>query len=145
MRVAVVAAVTGLSIIGAPVEAQLAERPAAVALAQAKFYGYATPVVVVTAGEEASFINIDIEMHDVVQDVATDGVSSKKRMPWCKKMKKGHGAHSHGHGGCPIFWTPLISLGETTPIYGLENVKSGETYTFLCTIHHGMTGTLVVR
>ena len=137
----------GMTALGAPSRAQVAERPGALALPQAKVYGYATPVIVVTPGEEVSFTNVDIEMHDIVQDVATDGVGSKKPMPWCKKAKKkkGHGRHSHHGTGCPLFWTPLISLGKTTPIYGLQNVESGETYTFLCTIHHGMSGTLVVR
>jgi plastocyanin len=145
VRVMVVSVMTGLLVLGAPAEAQVPEHPGALALPQAKIYGYATPVIVVEPGEEVTFTNIDIEMHDVVQDVAADGVGAKKRMPWCKKSKKKHhGGHSHG-GGCPLFWTPLISLGKTTPVYGLENVKSGETYTFLCTIHHGMTGTLVVR
>ena len=145
-RVAVLSTVTGLLLLGAPVGAQVPEHPGALALPQAKFYGYATPVIVVSPGEEVSFVNIDIEMHDVVQDVAADGVGTKKPMPWCKKSKKkkGHGGHSHG-GECPIFWTPLISLGKTTPIYGLENVKSGDSYTFLCTLHHGMKGTLIVR
>jgi plastocyanin len=142
--VAVFALVAAL--VGIPAHAQVPEHPAALALPQAKFYGYATPVIVVSPGEQVSFVNIDLEMHDIVQDVEADGVSAKKVMPWCKKGKKkhAHGGHSHG-SGCPIFWTPLISLGETTPIYGLENVKSGEEYSFLCTLHHGMTGTLIVR
>ena len=144
LRSAAVGAVLALVALGLPAHAQVAERPGALALPQAKLYGYATPVIVVTPGEEVSFTNIDIEMHDVVQDVEADGVGSKKAMPWCKKGKKKKHKHGHSHAGqCPIFWSPLISLGETTPIYGLENVKSGETYSFYCTIHHGMTGTLV--
>ncbi|MGH2754079.1 MAG: cupredoxin domain-containing protein [Actinomycetota bacterium] len=137
-----------LFVLGVPAEAQVQGRPGALALLQAKFYGYATPVIVVEPGEEVTFTNIDIEMHDLVQDVETDGVGAKKTMPWCKKKKgkkkRGHGGHSHGHA-CPIFWTPLISLGQTTPILGLENVRSGDSYTYFCTLHHSMTGTLIVR
>jgi plastocyanin len=143
-RFVATSSIVALLTLGLPAHGQVAERPGIVALLQAKLYGYATPVIAVTPGEEVTFTNIDIEMHDVVQDVEADGVGAKKPMPWCKKGKmKKHGGHAHGHS-CPIFWTPLISLGKTTPIYGLENVKSGETYTFLCTLHHGMKGTLVV-
>ena len=67
---------------------QAQERPGAIALTQAKLYGYGTPAVVMTAGEEVSFTNVDIEMHDLVQDTEADGFGAKKRMPWCKKSKK---------------------------------------------------------
>lgn len=136
-------AATALLLLGAPVGAADLERPGAVAGPQAKFYGYATPVIVVEKGEEeVTFTNLDLERHDVVQDVETDGFGSKKKLPWCKK--KGH-AHEHGHGDCPIFWSELIGLGDTTQILGLDNVKSGEVYSFFCTIHHGMKGKLIVR
>ena len=39
---------------------------------------------------------------------------------------------------------PLIGSGQTTGVWGLENTEPGRTYSFLCTLHHGMTGTLTV-
>lgn len=118
------------------------ERPGALALVQAKVTGYATPVIVVTRGEEITFTNLDLEKHNVVQDIATDGKGSKKLMPWCEKPKSGH--HGQHHAECPIFWSELIGLGETAPVLGLNNVKSGEIYSFYCTLHHGMKGKLIV-
>jgi plastocyanin len=44
-----------------------------------------------------------------------------------------------------IFRSDLIGLGQTTPIEGLENVQSGQTYGFFCSIHPGMRGQLIVR
>jgi plastocyanin len=111
---------------------------------QAKVYGYATPVIVVSKGEALEFANIDIERHDVVHDVETDGFGGPKRMRWCGKHD--HAGHSHSvEGDCPVFWSKLIGFSETTRVLGLGNLEAGETYTFSCTLHHGMKGLLVVR
>ncbi|MDQ3963727.1 MAG: plastocyanin/azurin family copper-binding protein [Actinomycetota bacterium] len=126
-----------------PAAAASDERPGALALVQAKITGYATPVIVAERGEEITFTNLDLEKHNVVQDVAIDGKGSKKRMPWCEKPKSD--GHEHHDTECPIFWSKLIGLAETTPILGLDNVKSGEIYSFFCTLHHGMKGKLIVR
>ena len=108
----------------------------------AKFWGYATPVVVISKGEELTYTNFDVEKHDVVQDVEADGFGGPKKMPWCKEEK----GHEHGHDhGCPVFWSDLIGLQQTTKVLGLQNVKPGTTYSFMCTLHHGMKGTLIVR
>ena len=109
----------------------------------AKFWGYATPVIVIAKGEALTYTNLDVEKHDVVQDVEADGFGGPKKMPWCKKAKSaGHEHHSHG---CPVFWSDLIGLGASTEVLGLENVKAGTTYSFMCTLHHGMKGKLIVR
>jgi len=140
------ALVAGAAFFAAPAGAGGDDRHGVVALPQAKVTGYATPVIVAERGEEITFNNFDLEKHDVVQDVETDGFGSKKRLPWCpkKKKKSAHG-HDHDHGECPLFWSKLIGLGESTRILGLKNLKPGETYSFFCTLHHGMKGTLIVR
>jgi plastocyanin len=43
-----------------------------------------------------------------------------------------------------LFWTPLIGLNKTATVQGLQNLHAGVRYPFFCTIHPGMTGTLVV-
>jgi plastocyanin len=43
-----------------------------------------------------------------------------------------------------LFWTPLIGLDKTATVQGLQNLLAGKRYPFFCTIHPGMTGTLVV-
>ena len=130
--------------ISAPVGAgSLAQtRPGAIALPQAKVSGYATPIIVVTKGEEITFTNLDTDLHDVVQDTEKDGFGAKKMMRWCEPR----GGHEHDHGeACPLFWTGLIGLGDTTRILGLKNLEAGKTYSFFCTRHHGMKGSLVVQ
>ena len=42
-----------------------------------------------------------------------------------------------------LFTTPLISLGESTPVTGVETLSPG-SYGFYCSLHRNMTGTLVV-
>jgi hypothetical protein len=113
---------------GLPVGAQALSLPGA-ALA-----GYATPVVLTEKNLTVSYTNIDIVPHDFVQDVRADGFSGPKTRPWCKRFKKGK---------CPLFWSELAGIGETVPVKGLDATKAGETYSFYCTIHIGMTGKLV--
>jgi plastocyanin len=110
--------------------------PVVLSVAAAQFYGYATPAMVVQQGGELSYANFDIVQHDVVQDVETDGVANKRKDSWCKEFKKGE---------CPLFWSPRASLGEQVAVKGLQNLKAGQTYTFFCTLHPGMKGTLLIQ
>ena len=101
-----------------------------------QFYGYLTPVMAVEPGGELAYANFDIVQHDVVQDVSADGVANKKKDKWCKNFDKGE---------CPLFWSARAGLGETVQVQGLNNVESGQLYTFFCTLHPGMKGTLVIQ
>ncbi len=101
-----------------------------------QFYGYTAPVVVTEKGGSVTYVNLDVVRHDFVQDVAVDGVAGPSKKPWCKTYRKGK---------CPVFWTPSIGLSQETDVLGLESVKPGKSYSFLCTLHPGMKGTLVVR
>jgi plastocyanin len=82
--------------------------------------GYATPNATTSVGGQLSFVNFDFVEHDVVSE-------------------------AKGPDGEPLFSTPLIGTGESAQIEGLEQVKSGQSYRFLCSIHPGMQGTLRVR
>ena len=101
----------------------------------AKYYGYLTPVVVVSKGGHITYTNIDIERHNVVQDVTFDGVHGPSTAKWCGQFPKGR---------CPIFYSALIGLGQSESVRGLKGVKPGKVYTFYCTLHPGMKGRLVV-
>jgi plastocyanin len=110
----------------------------------ATYWGYATPVLVVEKGGELTYLNADIIRHDLVHDVEADGFGGPKKMPWCEKAPSD--GHHHDHGaGCPVFWSKTVGLNETTKVMGTQNLKPGTTYTFFCTLHHGMKGTLIAR
>ena len=81
---------------------------------------YATPVATTSVGGSLNFVNLDVAKHDVT-------------------------AVEKGPDGKPLFSTPLIDLGETAPVEGLDRVTSGQTYEFFCSIHPGMRGNLSVR
>ena len=81
--------------------------------------GYATRLMTTRVGGPLSFVNLDIVQHDVV-------------------------SVEQGAGG-PLFRTPLIGLGETAPVEGLDKVQSGKSYEFFCSLHPGMRGTLAVQ
>jgi plastocyanin len=100
-----------------------------------QFYGYLTPVVVVEKKGKLAYSNADILQHDVVHDARADGVYGPSKKRWCKAFRKGK---------CPVFWSKRAGLGQTVPVLGLGAVKAGQTYTFFCTLHPGMKGTLVV-
>ena len=87
---------------------------AIVAGPEAQFAGYATRATVASKTGTLTFYNADIVEHDVVS--TTPG----------------------------LFSTPLIGLGQSARVQGVENLTPGNTYTFYCTIHPGMTGTLLV-
>lgn len=103
---------------------------------QAQLYGYLTPALVLSKSlGRVVYTNLDVVRHDVVQDVRTDGVASNGKDPWCKQFATGK---------CPVFWTPLLGLGESTDLRGLSNTVSGKSYSFYCSLHPGMRGTLAV-
>lgn len=92
---------------------------------------YATPGVAAQVGGSLLFVNGDIMRHDVVAYNAFGSDSA----PWC--------AGAYAPGRCPLFWSALMGSGESTPVLGLENLVAGRTYTYYCSIHAGMHGTLV--
>ena len=109
--------------------------PVVVSGAAGQFYGYLTPVMVVQQGGELTYANFDIVQHDVVHDVAADEIANKKKDKWCKSFDK---------GACPLFWSPRAGLGDVVQVEGLQNLKTGNVYTFFCTLHPGMKGRLLV-
>ena len=96
--------------------------------------GFATPVVVTSVGGTITFVNSDIAPHNFV--AAEDYVPKKlaKKKEWCASFPKGK---------CPLFWSPTISAGQQTDVLGLDLLKSGQTYSFFCSLHPNMRGTLV--
>ena len=91
---------------------------------------FGSPVAVVTVGGGITFANLDIQRHDFVADdvYRPDGSAA-----WCDESNLGR---------CPLFWTRLLSIGQSTPVLGLDLVESGKTYPFYCTIHPWMLGKL---
>ena len=129
------AAGLGLALVlGAPA-ATAQQGPAVVSGPAGQFYGYATPAMVVQPDGTLDYANFDIVQHDVVHDVGADGIANKKKDKWCREFKKKE---------CPLFWSPRASLGQTVAVLGLQNLAPGEVYTFFCTLHPGMKGSLVV-
>ncbi|MGH2808558.1 MAG: cupredoxin domain-containing protein [Actinomycetota bacterium] len=145
-KVAVVAlAVVASFAIAAPASPRDVDAtPAAATGPFAQYWGYATPVLVVEKGGSLTYTNLDIIRHDLVHDVETDGFGGPKRMLWCEKS--GGDGHHHDHGAaCPVFWSKQIGLNGSATVLGLKNLKPGTIYTFFCTLHHGMRGTLIAR
>jgi len=105
-----------------------------VSVAQAQSYGYATPYMVVQHGGKLQYANFDIVRHNVVQDPAADH-KARKSGPWCSNYPKGK---------CPLFWSKLIGLNQSEQVLGINSLKPG-TYSFYCSLHPGMKGTLVVQ
>ena len=118
-----------------PVGPNGAVNPRIVSGPQAQFAGYATRAMVASKSTgKLLYSNFDVVRHDVVQDPRTDGVAGPGGEPWCNQFKS----------QCPIFWTPLLGLGETTEVLGIRNTTTGRAYSFYCTLHPGMRGSLAV-
>lgn len=104
-------------------------------------HGYLTSTITIAKGDTILFRNLDVFDHNIVHDVETDGFGGKRNVAWCKSVS-GNG-HEHSTA-CPVFWSELIGTGGSTQVMGLNRVKAGKSYTFFCTEHHNMKGTLVV-
>ena len=97
--------------------------------------GYVTPVVVMQEGDGVTYYNFDVAPHNFVADGVYLSKKAAKKAKWCTAFE----------GKCPIFWSPQITAGESTEVQGLDALKSGDQYGFLCTVHPNMKGTLVVQ
>jgi plastocyanin len=124
-------AVASLMIVGTPNQADaavIAAGPGAFAA------GFATPVAVGTAAAPLTFVNGDIQPHNVIATANFLPKADAKKTAWCKGYAKTK---------CPLFWSATVGTGGQTPVLGLENLESGVQYPFFCSIHPGMKGTLV--
>lgn len=104
---------------------------------------YAPELVVTSSTGGLDFHNLDLNQHDVVAELEDetgalreDHVRPHDSAPWCE--------HYEEDDPCPLFWTDLISTGETVRVEGLEDAVPGTTYFFYCSIHPYMQGELVV-
>lgn len=92
--------------------------------------GYAGGVVVADIAGTLTLTNLDITAHDMISDALGPADN-----PWCSRYI--------GHHFCPLFASPLVGLGGQTTVEGLDQLTPGTTYSFFCSVHHWMTGTLV--
>lgn len=92
--------------------------------------GYLGGVTVVDIAGTLTFTNADISAHDVVSDALgpTDN-------PWCSRYV--------AHHFCPLFASRLTGLGGQVVVEGTDQLVPGTTYTYFCSVHHWMSGTLV--
>jgi hypothetical protein len=93
---------------------------------------YATTSMVVHRRLGLNYTNLDMNLHDVV---ARDDFRPDGSAPWCADFKSGK---------CPLFWTPLIGQQAQAPVLGLADAEPGRDYTFYCSIHPLMVGTISV-
>lgn len=96
--------------------------------------GYATPLVIAPAATGVTFINGDIAPHNVIANEDFFKKKEAKKVEWCSNYPKKK---------CPVFWSETASVGETAEVLGIENLVSGQQYSFFCSIHPGMKGTLI--
>ena len=98
--------------------------------------GFVPPVVVIAPGEGITYANADVAPHNFIAYDAFLAKKQAKKTKWCS---------GYDSGKCPLFWSDTITAGQTTEVLGLQNVESGDSYGFYCSLHPGMKGTLIVR
>lgn len=91
-------------------------------------FGYLVTEIVADVAGTLTLVNVDLRAHDVVAFAAGPGDN-----PWCGR---------YAPSACPIFASPLIGLGQQAAVEGTEQLTPLERYTFYCSIHPWMTGTL---
>ena len=125
IRIAVVASLAGIAAFG------LAPGAQAQVVVTAGF-NYVPAAVVVSNDVPAYYVNADALPHDVV---ALDAVRPDNSADWCVGLDP---------GTCPLFWTPVLTTGGTSEIFGVADAAPG-SYQFTCTQHSYMVGTLIVE
>jgi polyvinyl alcohol dehydrogenase (cytochrome) len=100
-----------------------------------QYYGYVTRAMVAQRDGTLTYTNSDVVRHDVVQDPRKDGVAGDGSAPWCNRFNEGE---------CPLFWTELIGLSQQVIVQGVNETAPG-TYSYYCSLHPGMVGTLVIQ
>ncbi len=96
------------------------------------FSNYTVPAIVIRAGDTITYTNVDVAPHDIVAETAIGPDE-----PWCAQA-------GFKPGQCPLVWSPLVGLGQSTAVYGLNNLKPGDQVVFKCTLHANMQGTIFV-
>lgn len=96
---------------------------------------YATPLVVTRPADPIDLLVLDpVAPHNVV----AVGAYGPTTQSWCTQTQKKTNT-------CPLFWSETVSAGTSTPVLGVEHLKSGKAYDFVCTVHPvWMTGQLHV-
>jgi plastocyanin len=130
------------------IDVDRAGSPAIVAVPGSRGATYASPVAAVQPGDELRFVNLELFPHDVRSvEMGPDDTS------WCKPADAGRPPHpvrnprQFRKGKCPLLWTLPITMtvgAVDTKVYGTENLESGTTVEFYCTVFPNMKGTLVV-
>jgi len=103
------------------------------------FNTYAPSTVVVSRSLGLTYTNLDTARHDVV---AREAKRPDGSAPWCEGFEDPEDPAAEA---CPLFWSKLIpGSGTQTPVLGLKDTAVGESYSFYCSIHPYMTGTIEV-
>ena len=98
----------------------------------ASFYGYTGLVFVADADAGLTYVNADIDVHDVV----SDGV----RTP---EQEGAAHCFNYAANACPLFTSELIGVGATSEVVGLDDLDTG-VYSFYCSEHPWMQAFLVL-
>jgi hypothetical protein len=147
VRVLAVAALAALTITPARAEDPCTSTPAGLLCAgglivsgpSSKTTGYLTQAAFAKKGGPLTYVNADIEAHNVVSchfegptKVCDYGPDTQ---PWC---------FLYPLGKCPLIWSDTLNL-RVFQVKGLENAVPGRTYGFICEPHQGtMRGTLLI-
>jgi len=118
--------------LGVVMSAPAADAVVAIAVPGSYMVGYATPQTVTAVGGPLAIVNGDTQPHNFI---ALQAKRPNGSAPWCS---------SYQSGKCPLFWSEAVGTGGVTTVEGLDDVESGKTYLFYCSLHPSMIGTLNV-
>lgn len=105
---------------------------------------FATVAAVAQSADEPTFVNADLTLHSV-ESVLT----GSDDQPWCGPVDpsrpEGPGnPRRYELGGCPLFWSEIVSSRSSAPVLGLEEAAPGATYAFTCAVFPDMRGLLAI-
>lgn len=129
-RLALVGSAAVLALCGSRADAALPAPVLAVAPPQAASAGFATPVVITTAGTAMTFVNADLTGHTL---------TSKET----RAVRVRYGTRYYTVR-VPLFDSGGVGSGAKGDVKGVAKLRPG-TYHFYCALHTSMTGQLQVK
>ena len=119
VRKLIITATIATALLAGTIQSQAAANTA-VAIPGSFVAGYATPQLVIHKGGPATFVNLDIEDHDIRSVVKKPNDATK-----------------------PLFSSAIIETGEYATIDGISATPAGD-YEFFCVVHSDMRGTATI-
>jgi plastocyanin len=134
--------IVAMSAVALPAPAGAKGTPVIVTPPGSYLASYHQPLVVAQAGDAITYVNLDVQGHNVVSTLMgpdTAAHCTEDADPFTVGIQP----RFPDPGTCPLIWSATIAVASQTPVRGLENIQPLTVYEYYCGPHPNMKGRLV--